>query len=600
MSRRTKDKRRKRNHTPKPLPRWVYPSSLAAIILIAFLIRTIPSWSQVFIPGDVLFRGVDSWFHMRLADNMMANFPIPLTRDMFALFPGGMAVAYFPIMSWLIAIPGLLFDHEVVGAFLPPVFGTLTLVPVFVICKTLWRPWVGLVACGLLALFPGEFMHRTLLGFTDHHVLEIFFLTLCIMFIVLMQRNRRLLWVVLAGVSFGLHMSSWEGGFLLSGIIWVWFFLSFITGLRKSEHGEPTGTDRLCKDVSLILGIGFLVFFPNVFFIRGMVPHATVTGLLALSPLALMVLSRKLNWRWILSLVVCLIGAGFVALGALSHPLLTTFKHALWSPGSHIMEVHPPDLRVLMLHYGLAFPLFLGGLALSIKRKESLIVIVWCVVILILGLSQRRWGYCLAVNVSLLAAYTVYAMHGWVHRWMRVSVVVILVLILALPLVSPALDLSKRAFLITPGWYNSCVWLRENTPGIDGYYDLHPDPPPYGVLSWWDYGNWIPRIGRRVPVSNPMGSGSSVQWQVFLARDEDEANEYLEGIDYIMLDYPTVTAKAYAIVQRSPYGPDEVTWTPFMHLLWEEATVTWVKVYQSEEVKVFGRSSTWGGAGTDN
>jgi len=284
MSRKTKaSKKKKKQQVPvRKIPNWVYPTVLIGLIVGCFLLRTLPGWNKVFVDDLVLFRGTDPWYHMRLVDNMMVNFPWPLEWDMVALFPEGMNVGYFPLLSWMIAIPGQIFNYEVVGALLPPILGALTLIPIYFICKILWKDWVGLVACTFAMILPTEFFHRSLVGFTDHHILEIFFMACTILFLILIQKDNRLRWKILGGVSLGLYLSSWIGGLLLVLPIWLWFFGTFLYKHRKHEEVRP-----FCMDLFIVLGLGFLIYLPNIFFIKGTPPFALATGIIAVSPIVL-------------------------------------------------------------------------------------------------------------------------------------------------------------------------------------------------------------------------------------------------------------------------------------------------------------------------
>ncbi len=129
-------------------------------------------------------------------------------------------------------------------------------------------------------------------------------------------------------------------------------------------------------------------------------------------------------------------------------------------------------------------------------------------------------------------------------------------------------------------WYTVLDWMRENTPepleDAEEYYKLHENnnywpyssilsnnpeaakdpalyealdvyyPYPesaYGVLSWWDYGYWIARIGHRIPVANPGQDPRAIKdvAEFFLAKDEASANAVVDRLDtdYIIIDYST-------------------------------------------------------------
>lgn len=580
-----KKSRPKRKVPTRRIPRWVVPLSLVGLVIGTFLLRTLPQWNEVFVGGSVWFKGVDAWYHMRLVDNMMVNFPVPLEWDMFIIFPGGMHVGYFPLLSWMITIPGQLFNYEVVGALLPPILGALTLIPIYFICKTLWKDWVGLIACTLVMILPTELFHRSLLGFTDHHILEVFFMVNTILFLILIHKDGKLKWAFLGGVTLGLYLSSWTGGLLIVVPIWIWFFITFLYKLKREESVK-----ELCRNLSLVFGIGLLLYLPNMFFIKGVVLFALTMGIITASFPVLFWLSKVCSWKrttWITtgSLLVVLVVSSIYLPELMKLPRLI-----LINPGTTIQEAMYSSPRLLMAQYGISLLLFLGGLGLAIKRKENLLLIIWCLFMFVLAIGQRRWNYYSTITNSIMAAYFIYLISGWVHRNVKVAVVIVICALLLFTTLPGTIEMSRMPNYIIQDWSNTCVWLKENTPKIEGYYALETDKVDYGVVSWWDYGNWITRIGHRIPISNPMAQDPRVQWEIFLAKSEEEANTYLEGINYIIVSQAEVAGKFHAIVRLSPYEMDEINWKPFIFTLWEEVELTtWEKIYQAGSVKTYGR-----------
>ena len=576
--------RKKEQQVQSKTPKYLHPLILIGLVIGAFLLRVIPQWNNIFIDGQVIFRGMDAWYHMRLVDNIMANFPIPIKWDMFILYPEGMAVGYFPIMSWIIALPGQIFNYEYVGALVPSILGALVLVPTYFICKKLWLPWVGLIACGLLALTPSEFLHRTLLGFADHHVLEVLFSVLTILFLILMHQEGKLRWTILSGLSLGLYLSSWAGGLLLYVPILIWFLIVFFQKLRLGEATKP-----ICLNLSIVFSLGFMVYLPNIAFMEvGRLP--LIPGLLVLLPIGLFFLSRRLKWKALLLVTVGIIPLGLLLGNILVPNILGTVRAVFIDPGTAIQEAMPTGLRVLMNHYGLSFLLSSVGLVVAIKRKETTLLIVWWIFMLLLMLGQRRWGYYFTVNNAIMASYFIYLVVGWMHKDLRVAGPVVICSFLLFTSLPHTIGMAKIPHLMSSNWYNACVWLEQNTPEIEGYYSLETGELDYGVLSWWDYGNWITRIGRRPPISNPMAQTPRIQWEVLLAKSEEEAESLLEGINYIIVDEAMVTGKLWAIVKLSPY--EDIDWKPFVQMLWDNETSIWTEIYRKGEVRIYGRQET--------
>ena len=575
--------------------RWIEYPLLALLVIGAFLIRTLPSWNKIFVDGHVWFRDTDSWYHMRLVENMAVNFPVPLRLDMFAIYPGGMVVGYYPLLSWFVTIPGKVFGYEVVGAFLPPILGALTLIPVFFIGKTLWNKWVGLFSCLLLLMLPSEFFHKTMLGYMDHHILEVFFSTLTILFLILLHKNSRKLWSILAGVSLGLYMSSWSGGLLLVLPIWIWFFISSVQKLAK---GEPIGL--LCRHTTTTFLIALLIFLPNIFLIEGAASIAFLLFLVALTPYLLLFLSRVASdwWRFVIIAEGALIL--FILFGALYHPqIFHTVRSVLPGIGTTIEEAVPSYPNVLFSCYGLSFFLFLGGLFFAIRNKQNLLLVIWASYMLLLVLGQRRWGYYFTISNAIMASYFVYLVGTWVSESTRVVAVAIVCLFVVATSVRGTIGISTLPPNITGDWYAACRWLSKNTPepclsDVDAYYKLQTKGgTEYGILSWWDYGDWITQLGHRAPLSNPMVQDPPIQSKVLVAQSEEEANKALEDLNvkYIMVDRAMAEGKFYAIARKSPYlgGWEVLRPNSFTVKLWEEKTETWKKVHQTGEVKIYGR-----------
>ncbi|MGE3188847.1 MAG: hypothetical protein AB7N90_04125, partial [Vicinamibacterales bacterium] len=100
------------------------------LLLIAGLalgIRIYLPWQTVFQPAGVDFLETDAWYHVRLVENQVRNFPHRVTTDPYAA-PGGQYVPIAPLLDTSIATVVWLLhgrdaataDIERVAAFLPP------------------------------------------------------------------------------------------------------------------------------------------------------------------------------------------------------------------------------------------------------------------------------------------------------------------------------------------------------------------------------------------------------------------------------------------------------------------------------------------------
>jgi dolichyl-diphosphooligosaccharide--protein glycosyltransferase len=182
-----------------------FPSGLVAGIIVALFfgvalyLRIALPYDQVFVGDWIKFTGVDAYFFMRLVDNLVHNFPHLITFDPYLLYPGGSGIGTPPFwiyllsgVTWLIGL-GSPTQHTVdmVGVYFPAVLGALTTIPVYFIGKALFNRWAGAIAAGLVAIFPGEFLGRSTLGFTDYHVAEVLLTTLIMLFLILAVKAGR-------------------------------------------------------------------------------------------------------------------------------------------------------------------------------------------------------------------------------------------------------------------------------------------------------------------------------------------------------------------------------------------------------------------------
>ncbi|MFO7996679.1 MAG: STT3 domain-containing protein, partial [Dehalococcoidia bacterium] len=258
---------------------------LAAICAVSLYIRIYLAYDEVFVNGWIWFRETDAYYFMRHVENMVHNFPHFNAFDPYALYPGGGVGLYRPFFVFLIAGisrlvsigPPTLHTMQVVGAVMPAVLGTLTLIPVYFIGKELFNRWVGVISAALVAILPGEFLNRSLLGFTDHHMAEVLFSTVTILFLIMAVKRARqreisfshllardwptitrpLIYTLVAAIFLGIYLLTWVGGLLLIFIIFAYLVIQFII-----DHLRQRPTDYLCIIGTPVFLIAFLMLLP--------------------------------------------------------------------------------------------------------------------------------------------------------------------------------------------------------------------------------------------------------------------------------------------------------------------------------------------------
>jgi len=424
---------------------------LALFFGIALCFRIYLPYDQVFSGDLVKFTSIDAYYHMRLVDNLLHHFPHSISFDPYTFYPNGAIVGWPPLFDWFLAgiiwVIGLGSPTEhtinVVSVYFPAVLGALTVIPVYFIGKELFGRWVGVLSAGLITLLPSEFLGRSILGFTDHHVAETLFSTTFILFLILSikaakQRqltlnhikrwewgaiNKAFIYSLLTGIFMGIYLLSWVGGLLLVFVISVYFVTQFII-----DHLRSQTTDYLCIvgtlsfPIALAMGLPKL---PQTWFGQLYLPSLLIATLipLVLNGISRLMASKEIKPAYYPLTLVGLGLAGLAIFHVVNPDLLSSMvsKFGFFTRGEAsrtIAEVSPllfPEgnftLRIAWANFTTSF--FLSLISLGIltyavikhNNAEKTLLVVWSLMMLAATLGQRRFGYYLAVNVALLTSY---------------------------------------------------------------------------------------------------------------------------------------------------------------------------------------------------
>jgi len=433
-------------------PKLVVGVLLALAFGVALFFRIVLPYDQIFVGDWIKFAAFDPYYHMRIVDNLVSNFPHRIPFDPYSYFPWGSSVTWAPFFDWFLAGTILVLSlgsptqHtvDVIGVYFPAVLGALTVIPVYFIGKELFNRGVGIIAAGLVGILPGEFLNRSILGFTDHHVFEVFITTVTMLFLILAVKNARqreltfhhlkhrdwatitrpLFYSLLTGVCLGIFLLAWAGAPLFIFIVLSYFVVQFII-----DHCRGRSTDYLVMVGTPSLFIATVISLPlsPPFLVTSL--HLVSLPLAILAPLVLAGLSRLLVNKRIKPAYYPLTLAGLVTGGlvilrivspSLSSHLLGTLS-GIFLPhtaGETVLEIQsilfPGGNFSLLVTWGnFTTGFFLSAIALCIliylviKRGEAdkTLLVVWSLIILAATLGQRRFAYYLTVNVALLTGY---------------------------------------------------------------------------------------------------------------------------------------------------------------------------------------------------
>jgi dolichyl-diphosphooligosaccharide--protein glycosyltransferase len=611
-------------------------------------------------------------------ENTVYNFPHRISFDPAALFPHGQSVGFAPFFDvllafviWIIGL-GSPTQHtiETVSVYFPAILGALTVIPVYMIGKEVFNRNAGLLAAALIAILPGVFLNRSVLGFSDHHVAEILFSTIAILFMILALKSAKkngitfehflnrdwknikkpLIYTLLLGVMLGIYLLTWIGGVLLVLILFSYLVLQYLI-----DHLRGKSTDYLCiiGVPSFLISLLMIAPFVSSFYGSSFGKYIIVSLLAGIMIfLALSGASKLMNYRGIKRYYYPLGLAGLGVLAIVCFRLINpSLSGSLWdwffnifipsgaeetiSEATSIFLITGAfSWNLIRSYFGTGFFISiiafitLAYAAIKEWNVEKTLLIVWSAIMLAATIGQARFAYYLAVNVALLTGYFSWKIVEIVrnvgfkelsaepltkkerkrrrleerrrrkeqwdpfnlerfirsNRTVRYALAAIIVFSLVLypgifkgkgdwhdSLFGKAVTTTKMYDGPNDDWYDSLVWLRDNTPEpypddfyhesyqrpSEGQYYVYPESA-YGVMSWWDYGYWIIYIAHRIPNANP-SSQSPVVARFFVAQDESSATEILNklGAEYVIIDYKMATSKFWAMINLAGRSQSE-------------------------------------------
>ncbi|MCK4937372.1 MAG: oligosaccharyl transferase, archaeosortase A system-associated [Methanosarcinales archaeon] len=424
--------------------------------------------------------------------------------------------------------------------------------------------------------------------------------------------TKPLLYAICAGVLLAVSLLTWIGSPIFIGLIAIYVLIQSISDVKEnksSEHTTIMSSVTLFATLILILpfvlievrpGLEmspmFLSWFHVLFitftiisvftigFISSFVKTKTIVWwyypLLIFIPaiigiFLIKIISPSLYWA-IISGLKYLIGSG---------EILRTVAEAqpLFFDSGNVFTLSP-----VWYYFTFSFFIAIWAFVICIKNvakehypPETVFFLVWTIVIFSLTLSQRRFTYLLSINIAILTGYFIMmnleklklGKHLKVSSgkkkskkskqvikidsWKRLRIIMILVIII-LPNLYVSISAATNPVIPHSDWEESLNWLKENTPQTS-YYANASETPEYGVLSWWDYGNWIIYIANRPVVTNNFQPGLDDVSKFFIESEESEAMAILDArsVRYVITDDELILNKFRSIVSIAGKNPDD-------------------------------------------
>jgi dolichyl-phosphooligosaccharide-protein glycotransferase len=559
---------------------------LFVIVAIGLAVRLYPAWNSVFAPEGVNFLETDAWYHVRLIENQVRNYPWRVTMDPYAA-AGGQFVPIAPLFDTIASTVATLLHGraadtssvERVAAFLPPFLGTASLVVVFALVRRVFDERAAVLASALLAILPGHFMDRTMLGFVDHHALEALLALSVLLAVASALERKTVTSAVAVGVVLGLYLLTWASGAFFVAVLGAW--LVALTLLARTP--APLVTAARTIVVGAIVALAMVAAFQDPRMHRY---GSQIVGLLGLAAIGgtIAVVARRARESvpsmLVLATLAPLTVAGIVVVqwrnpGVFAQVITDVLRLAPDPTRMGVLEARPLFLYPGEWSWWQPWQFFRTGFYVGVAGLVALAIRVWRdrssadVLLWLFGAStlaatigQNRFGYYLVPAFALVGGWLASAVLAWSEMpadgrrravpFRRELGPLLVAGAFFAPNLAPNVLLRPRAATLSAYWRSTMEWLREETPapfaqsapvGDDYYlarYGRDGVPlPDYTVMNWWDQGYWLMQRGHRVPVANPTQERAPNAARFYAETDERRARLLLdrERTRYVLSDW---------------------------------------------------------------
>jgi oligosaccharyl transferase (archaeosortase A-associated) len=437
-----------------------YALIVAAIFFVSLWIRTRPSYS-VFLPsGFVKFTSNDAWYHIRTLKLLLEHYPHRIFFNPMTNYPNGSYIHFGPLYDQMMALTSLVLGlgHpgpglvDAVGAYFPAVLGALTVIPVYYIGKYVGGHKTGILAAILIAFAPGQFLSRSVIGFTDHHVAESLISTFFMMFFMLAlisaKKNKLhfehvinkdfnvlkepLIYSIIAGIMYSAYQLTWPGASLFALIVVIYTVFQYILDNFHDESSDYLGfTGIITFLVSTVIilpfvhpDMGFSLYYYSWFHVITAFGSMAVFAVLSFTERVFERKQIKTYYYPILIIVVAFFGLFAVKITSPSlYSLIISTPNTIFGiqtgGASTIGEVSSIFFKGGNFTLSKVFGNFTttgflvstsGILILFAKtlrkpRPEEVLLPVWSILMLLAIYGQNRFAYYYSINVSVLCAF---------------------------------------------------------------------------------------------------------------------------------------------------------------------------------------------------
>lgn len=631
-----------------------------AALLAGFIMRML-SYASLTAGGDITFTGYDEFYHMRRILYTTFNFPHFLNFDTYINYPYGFEVGWPPFFDLLGALLALILGAgqpdihtvEFAGAILPVLLGVLTIIPVYLIGASVFDRRTGLAGAIAFAVVPAH-VYISRFGTVDHHVAEVFLSTVAYaLFIIALKLAGEsrlssdslknissdkkfitpLVLSAVSGLFFSLFIFTWVGAPAFVSFIVLYALVQATLDLkagRKSDYvficSAATLFTTLIFTIPLSAGAvrqGLEMSAMYLSWFQAVLVLVMFVGIFLLWGFSAYISKKEMDWRYYPGVLIFVFVSGIVFLRIFSveyYAFIVEGLRFFSGKGEYISTIAEAvplfltgqgkfTLSAVIGSFGLTFLTAVVGFFLLVlesknekSKPEGVFFLVWTLFYAYLALSQRRFTYLFAINVSIITAYILWVLLESLDFEKEVKKLikprteakrdsvpafqagkksalktkskskarqvsepgnkiaepdyfklvsgVALIAFVFVPSVWICVTYATNAVSVGPEWQDSLEWLEASTPETS-YYLEPSEIPEYGVLSWWDYGNWIIYEGERPAISNNFQTGVEDSARFFITDSEEEAKTIVEklNVKYVITDTLMAEGKFSSIAE---------------------------------------------------
>jgi dolichyl-diphosphooligosaccharide--protein glycosyltransferase len=521
---------------------------ISLFMIIAFYIRVRPSHSVFLINDFIRFGGNDPWYHLRNVQSILYNYPNMLWFDAYTHYPHGTIQVFAPlfdiILSTIIWICGFGNPEQeliyTICAYYPAILGTLVIIPVYYVAKYLFDSKTGLLAALFIAIAPGQFLSRSIIGFNDHHIAETLLTTIVAMFLIktLILSSEKTIsfsdiksgkynkiksvlpYIFITGVALGAYSLAWNGAVFFSFIIGIYITIQHII---DHLHGRNTEYLTIIGVTVFALTLIMVLMVHDTGGTRAITLKGLIAGLIAIPVLTLLsniMTKKKINKTYYpITITVLFLGtiiiSKYVSV-SIYELILNVFSYFTQTGGGLTVAEASPllsiggqfSLQPLWYNFGALGYISFIALAILIYKAftqkntpDKIFLLVWTLMIIWAMLQQNRFAYYYSVNAAILSAWIgieILNFAGWQSlidsiksktfnakniKAMHILSAIFILLIMVYPSYSLATQQNQGTGGPNGYWIEATQWLRYNTPdpGLDYYenYEIPADGESY-------------------------------------------------------------------------------------------------------------------------